>query len=120
MPGLAPLQGRILWELEEAGAEDLPTLVFTFMPAEEEADLSELADAIRFLLRIGFVAVELVDATASRHLRVRLPPDEADAFIELLPCMMPWDSTDEGFRWKDRRNTVSVVLTDKGRRSFRQ
>ena len=48
---LSPQQGDILWMLEEAGAEELPTIVVTIEPR----DIQVFEDDVRELLRLGLI-----------------------------------------------------------------
>jgi hypothetical protein len=51
---LTPFQGRLLWLLEEAGKETMPTIIATLKPTDQ----AEFDRDLAALVRLGLVSVE--------------------------------------------------------------
>ena len=102
MSALSELEMRILSELEEAGQEDVLTLMVTVMkPVGEVREVEQMCDALSNLVRAGLVRMS-TDRDAGLALR-ELPEDELLVVIAQLPPNLRFQ-TDGGY-WADIRRT---------------
>ena len=65
---LSPLQGRILWALEEAGADDICTVVNTVQPqitCSIRKTLEPIAGELDELIQLGFITIRKSSASGS-------------------------------------------------------
>jgi hypothetical protein len=117
---LSPLQREVLWILEEAGAENLLTVLWTLrahFPALEVTPLlGEAVDGLRRLWLAGLIEVSTYHAGPS-PVWVPLGPDSAEQVWALL-FALPGDS--ERWVWPGGipLPCPEVVLTEAGRRSL--
>lgn len=102
MSTLSELEMRILSELEEAGQEDVFTLMVTVMnPSGEASEVEQVCEALTNLVRAGLVRMS-VDRDAGLALR-ELPQDGSLTIIAQLPPNLRFQT--EGSYWADIRRT---------------
>lgn len=99
---LSELEMRIVSELEEAGEEDVLTLLLTVMePVGEASEVEQMCVALENLVRSGFVRLS-VDRDSTRRLRA-LPQGQSLAVITELPANLRFQT--ERRHWTDIRHT---------------
>jgi len=102
MSALSELEMRILSELEEAGQEDVFTLMVTVMnPSGEASEVEQMCEALSNLVRAGLVRMS-VDRDVGLALR-ELPQDESLLTIAELAPNLRFQA--EGGYWTDIRRT---------------
>ena len=102
MPSLSELEMRILSELEEAGEEDVVTMMITVTePTGDVSEVHDMQQALRRLVDADLVRMSM-DREASGQLR-DLPKDESLDVIADLQSGLRFDS-DRKY-WKDTRHT---------------
>lgn len=119
---LAPLAGRMLRELEEAGGDEVVTLLNTVRGGVADATSpGEACDALAELQRKHLVRLVLHHDPAAFGDRARHVPTEASAVLVLVRERLGV-ALDGAFRWdsdtSDPRR-VEVVLTGAGRTAVR-
>lgn len=101
MPILSELEMRILSELEEAGEEDVLTLVVTAMePVGDANEIEQICEALTNLVRADLARMS-VDRDSTRRLR-ELPQDQSLTAIAELPANLRYDN--ERGHWTDMRH----------------
>lgn len=102
MSALSELEMRILSELEEAGQEDVFTLMVTVMkPVGEVREVEQMCEALTNLVRADLVRMS-ADRDADLALR-ELPQDKSLMIIAQLPPNLHFQT--EGGYWADIRRT---------------
>jgi hypothetical protein len=99
---LSELEFRILSELEEAGAEDVVTMMVTVMqPTGDVGEVHDMQRALENLVQVDFVRMSM-DRDASKRLR-RLSKAESLDVIADLQSGLRFDGDQRS--WKDTRHT---------------
>jgi hypothetical protein len=120
MSTLSELEMRILSELEEAGEEDVVTMINTVMECTGDvSEVRELQSALENLVRADFVRMS-IDQDSSKRLRA-LTKEESLMVIAELQSHLRFKSSDG--HWTDERHTGPpydwpypyIVNTDSGR-----
>jgi hypothetical protein len=102
MSTLSELEMRILSELEEAGEEDVLTLIATVMkPAGAASEVAQVCEALGRLVRAGFVRMS-VERDSALQL-VTLDEDQSLTVISGLPANLHFEA--EGGFWINIRRT---------------
>jgi hypothetical protein len=102
MSVLSELEMRVLSELEEAGEDDVLTLLVTVMePIGDANEVEQMCDALKNLVHADLVRMS-IDREPTRRLRA-LPRDQSLAVIAELPANLRYDG--QGRHWADIRHT---------------
>jgi hypothetical protein len=92
MPELSELEMRILSELEEAGEEDVVTMMLTVAePTGERRDVEEMQSALESLVRLDLIRMSM-DRDASGRLRDLSRTDSLEVVADLR-SRLRFDST---------------------------
>ena len=121
---LSPLQREVLWMLEEAGSETLPTLANTlgakFPHEPRDALLAATQDAVRDLHDAGLVSLGREYVKPGERWK-SIPPEEVARFL-LLSDVLRWDEERGFWHWDEVRagtHRVALALTEVGEEALR-
>ena len=108
---LSPLQGRLLWLLEEAGEYYLPAALNALqveLPCAPEVFLLQIGDAIESLIRHGYLSVYQPDWRSGTKVEC----------IHSTLASLLFDSQKGAWHWKDGRGgkVPQLVLEEKGKK----
>jgi hypothetical protein len=116
---LSELEMRVLSELEEAGGEEVPTLLNTvYVPTGDDHELQQLQDTLKSLLGARLIDIDILSHPIGR---VTLPIGSALPLIDGLAQHLFY--TGEGYIWTFDRTydpqrhkipRAEVVTTDLG------
>jgi hypothetical protein len=116
---LSPFQGEVLRILEEAGEENIPTILNTLratFPREKQQDLLAHAEtAIQGLWRLRLVVFSRDYGKANLH---SVPLDEAESSSALLlGDEVEYEGSTHKWTWRSNLDSypLNLVLTDAGR-----
>lgn len=100
VPQLSELQMRILAELEEAGEENVPTIMNTVMePTGDPSEVDAIQQALEGLVQADFISMS-IDLDAAKRLKV-LSQDQSLAVIADLRAGLGFRASDR--HWMDIR-----------------
>lgn len=98
MAELSELEMRILSELEEAGQEEIPTLINTVMTVTgDPSEIDDIEDALKELFRAGFARIA-IDRDESDRLR-RVSVEESLTLVSDLRKRLRFRESDK--HWTD-------------------
>jgi hypothetical protein len=112
MSDLELVKRRVLSALEEAGENDLLSLLNTLRKSPSMDELRELAGAVRELWEAGLLFVSASREQSSREWQP-LPLRNADEALN-LDRQAYWSDRHGHWLWKEPNRHLEVVLTDAG------
>jgi len=114
-PAYTPLQKQLLALLEEAGEEDLLTLVNTVANCKASSDVvSKVRDALIELIKLETAEISIGHSESGQW--TSLPKDAGHEALSNAARCVKWSPDEHQWRWLSTISPIWVVLTEKGQR----
>lgn len=105
---------RILSEMEEAGAENIPSTMNTVLELTgEQQDIDVFQEALQSLIDTDFVGIGYPQPQDGRLVTVQ--KDEALATVGHLPALVAFDEQTRYWQWDKTKPWAEIVVTSSGR-----